>query len=152
MRVGETLELVEKDVIIDKRAIFISADIAKGKKDRYVFYSPTMQKILSRWIDYKDRYLSTDLLFPSIKGNKMEVTNMEKNVLKVGLNSNINCHHFRSNFGKRVLTSGMSIYQLYVILEHSSVEVTQAAYADLTTEDIRKSYQLHSPLENMLKK
>lgn len=156
MRVGEALALNEKDVIFDKRAIFISADISKGKKDRYVFYSQTMQKILIRWIDYKDRYLSTDLLFPSIKGKKMEVTNMEKNikkyVLKAGLNSNINCHHFRNNFGRRALISGMSIYQLSVILGHSSVEVTQAAYADLTTEDIRKSYQLHSPLENMLDK
>jgi len=153
MRIGECLALTEKDVLIDKRAIFISANICKGRKDRYVFYSQTMQRILSRWIDYKDRYLNTELLFPSIKGKKMEVTNMEKNVkkyvLKAGVNANINCHHFRNNFGKRALTSGMSIYQLSVILGHSSVEVTQAAYADLTTEDIRKSYQLHSPLENM---
>jgi integrase/recombinase XerD len=156
MRVGECLSLVEKDVLLDKRAIFISADICKSRKDRYVFYSPTMQKILSRWIDYKDRYLNTDLLFPSIKGVHMEVTNMEKNVkkyvVKSRLNSNINCHHLRNNFGKRALMSGMSIYQLSVILGHSSVEVTQQAYADLTTEDIRKSYQLHSPLENMSNK
>lgn len=48
MRIGETLALKEKDVILDKRAIFISADIYKGRKDRYVFYFVTMQKILQR--------------------------------------------------------------------------------------------------------
>ncbi|MCB2297078.1 tyrosine-type recombinase/integrase [Clostridium tagluense] len=156
MRVGEALSLKEDNVLNDKRAIFISSDICKGRKDRYVFYSQTMQKILNRWIDYKDRYLNTDLLFPTIKGSKMEVTNMEKNVkkyiLKAGLNSSINCHHFRNNFGRRALMSGMSIYQLSQILGHSSVKVTEDAYADLSVEDIRKSYQLHSPLENMTNK
>ncbi|MEW9093714.1 MAG: tyrosine-type recombinase/integrase [Clostridiaceae bacterium] len=155
MRIGETLSLTEKDVLLDKRAIFISADIAKGRRDRYVFYSITMQKILSRWIDYKDRYVNTDLLFPSSRNNKLEVSNIEKNlkkyVLRAGLNSNISCHHFRNNFGKRALMSGINIYQLSQILGHSSVETTEKAYADLTVEDIRKSYQLHSPLENMQK-
>lgn len=155
MRIGETLALTEKDILLDKRAIFISANINKGRKDRYVFYSPTMQKILSRWLDYKDRYLDTDLVFPSAKNKKIEVSNIEKNlkkyVLRAGLNKNISCHYFRNNFGKRALMSGMSIYQLSVILGHSSVETTERAYADLTTEDLRKSYQLHSPLENMQK-
>jgi len=156
MRVGECLSLKEKDVLNERRAIFISSDICKGRKDRYVFYSTTMQKILNRWIDYKDRYLNTDLLFPTNKGTKMEITNMEKNVKKYvllgGLNSNINCHHFRNQFGKRALMSGMNMYQLSVILGHSSVKVTEDCYADLGVEDIRKSYQLHSPLENMTNK
>ncbi len=155
MRIGETLELTEKNLLLDKRAIFIGADINKGRRDRYVFYSVTMQNILTRWIDYKDRYLNTSLLFPSSKNQKLGVSNMEKNlkkyVLRAGLNPNISCHHFRNSFGKRALMSGMGIFQLSVLLGHSSVEVTQQAYADLTTEDIRKSYQLHSPLENMQK-
>lgn len=154
MRIGETLALTEEDILIDKRAIFISANINKGRRDRYVFFSITMQKILIRWIDYKDRYLDTDLLFPSSRNKKLEVSNMEKNlkkyVLRAKLNPNISCHHFRNNFGKRALMSGMNIYQLSQILGHSSVEVTEKAYADLTVEDIRKSYQLHSPLENMI--
>lgn len=153
MRIGECLALKEEDVLLDKRAIFISANICKDRKDRYVFYSPTMLRILNIWIDYIDRYLNTDLLFPSIKGRKMEVTNIKKYikkyVLRANLNPKINCYHFRNNFGRRSLKSGMSIYQLSVILGNSSVEVTQSAYADLTTEDIRKSYQLHNPLEKM---
>lgn len=155
MRIGETLALKEKDLLLDKRAIFISGEINKGRRGRYVFYSLAMQRILMRWIDYKERYLETDLLFPTAKNSKLQVSNMEKNlkkyVLKAGLNPRISCHHFRNNFGKRALNSGMGIYQLSRILGHSSVEVTEKAYADLSTEDIRKSYQLHSPLENMLK-
>ncbi|WP_322008109.1 hypothetical protein [Clostridium butyricum] len=37
------------------------------------------------------------------------------------------------------------------ILGHSSVIVTEQAYLDVTSEDIRKSYQRFSPLENMRK-
>lgn len=42
MRIGETLNLKMDDVLIDKRAIFIPAEIAKGRKDRYVFFSTIM--------------------------------------------------------------------------------------------------------------
>ncbi|WP_242865952.1 hypothetical protein [Desnuesiella massiliensis] len=67
-------------------------------------------------MDYKERYLSTDLLFPSTKGNKLEVTNIEKNlkkyVLRARLNPNISCHHFRNNSGKRFLMAGGSIYSI----------------------------------------
>jgi integrase/recombinase XerD len=95
MRVGEALSLYEKDVLNDRRTIFRNSNICKSRKDKYVFYSITMQKILNRWIDYKDRYLNTYLLFPTIKGTKMEVTNMEKNVkkyvIRAGVDSSINC-------------------------------------------------------------
>ena len=37
------------------------------------------------------------------------------------------------------------------ILGHSSVTVTEQAYLDVTTEDIRKKYYKFSPLENMKK-
>lgn len=37
MRIGVCLALNEKDILIDKRAIFISVNICKGRKDRYVF-------------------------------------------------------------------------------------------------------------------
>ncbi|WP_154698365.1 tyrosine-type recombinase/integrase, partial [Clostridium botulinum] len=48
MRIGETLMLKTDDVLIDKKAIFIGCDINKGRRDRYVFYSNKMQKILRR--------------------------------------------------------------------------------------------------------
>lgn len=82
MRIGENLALKIKDVLIDKRAIFISADIAKGRKDRYVFYSLTMQKYLKRWIDYKDRYFDTELLFVSSRNNPLTVSSFQKNIKK----------------------------------------------------------------------
>lgn len=44
MRIGETLKLKMENILIDKKAIFIPMKINKGRKDRYVFFSMTMQK------------------------------------------------------------------------------------------------------------
>ncbi|WP_317310232.1 tyrosine-type recombinase/integrase [Clostridium thermobutyricum] len=75
MRIGEILNLKVEDVLIDKKAIFISADIAKGRKDRYVFFSTIMQGILRKWIDYKKRYYDIQYLFLSSRGNKLGLLN-----------------------------------------------------------------------------
>lgn len=143
MRIGETLSLKVEDVLIDKKAIFISADIAKGRKDRYVFFSTVMQGILRKWLDYKERYYDIQYLFLSSRGNKLDLLNFEKNLKKycnkVKLEQNITCHQIRNNFAKRFLLSGGDIFILSKILGHSSVTVTEEAYLDLTTTDIRKN-------------
>lgn len=153
MRIGETLSLKTEDLIIDKKAIFIRAEICKGRKDRYVFFSTTMQTILKRWINHVERYFNSEYLFVTTKGSTFTVTNFEKNLkkycIKAGLKENITCHQIRNNFAKRFLLNGGDIHILSKILGHSSVIVTEQAYLDLTTEDIRKSYFKFSPLENM---
>jgi integrase/recombinase XerD len=155
MRIGETLNLKSDNVLIEKKAIFITAEIAKGRKDRYVFFSTIMQGILKKWIDYKERYFDTEYLFTSSRGSNFNVMNFEKNLkkycIRAKLDKSITCHQVRNNFAKRFLLSGGDIFILSKILGHSSVIVTEQAYLDVTTEDIRKSYQRFSPLENMKK-
>ena len=155
MRIGETLNLKMDDVLIDKKAIFIPAEIAKGRKNRYVFFSTIMQGILRKWIDYKERYFDTEYVFISTRGSNFNVMNFEKNLKKYCIRAriaeSITCHQIRNNFARRFLLSGGDIFILSKILGHSSVIVTEQAYLDVTSEDIRKSYQRFSPLENMRK-
>ena len=53
-----------------------------------------------------------------------------------------------SKFDKRCLMIGMDLFTLSKIPGHSSVEVTEQAYLDLTDDDIRKQYHRSSPLGN----
>ncbi|WP_370830167.1 tyrosine-type recombinase/integrase [Clostridium sp.] len=159
MRLGETLALSYEDIDIDKRAILIPAQISKGKKDRYVFFSSIMAGILRKWLQYKDRYsIADETLFPTRKGTALTVRNFERNFKiyknRAGISKDIAPHGLRNNFAKRALMSGMDIYTLSRILGHSSVTVTvtEKAYLDLTVTDIRKNYQKFSPLENMQRK
>ena len=46
MRLSETLHLTVNDIDIVRRTILIPADITKGRKDRVVFFSIDMAKLL----------------------------------------------------------------------------------------------------------
>lgn len=152
MRIGETLSLNIKDVDIERRAISIPQEITKGRKERYVFFSLTMQRLLRRWLQYKDRYTESDLLFCTKRNTRLSISNLEKNFKgycrRIGLD-NITLHGLRNNYARRFLLAGGDIFTLSKLLGHSSVTVTEQAYLDLSDSDIRQNYQKFSPLENM---
>ena len=154
MRVGECLSLLVDDLDLVNRSILLRAEITKGKKYRYVYFSQELQKELRRWLQYKDRYVESKYIFPSIKNNKLEVGSFETNLRQYGqrIGINIHPHQLRNNFAKRFLMAGGNLYTLSKILGHSSVTVTEKAYLDLDDDDIRKSYQGFSPLSNLRNK
>lgn len=155
MRLGECSCLLLEDVNLAKRQIFLKAEITKGRKDRMVYFSAKTEQILRRWVQYKDRYSTTDYLFPtrSSTGVHIQVSNFETNfkhyLRRSGLDEDISPHCLRNNFAKRCLMNGMDIYTLSRILGHSSVTVTEQAYLDLTDEDLGKRYQHYSPVNAM---
>lgn len=154
MRLSETLNLTINDVDFTRRTILVPAEINKGRKDRVVFYSQTMARLLQRWIRFKDTIQESELLFPT-KGTNgiLSVSNFERNfriyIKKAKINKSITPHSLRNNFSRRFLIASNDIYTLSKILGHSSVTVTEKAYLDLMDEDFRKKYQRFSPLENM---
>ena len=152
MRCGECLQVLVSCVDLQRNCISLPADITKGKKGRYVFFSTKTGKILRRWQQYKDRYRDSEYLFCTNEGKPLQVSNFETNIRKyaqrIGL-KNIHPHCFRNNFAKRFLMNGGDIYTLSRILGHSSVTVTEQAYLDVTEEDLHSLYQRYSPLENM---
>ena len=153
MRIGETLKLQKDFILLENKSIFLPKEITKGRKDRYVYFGNKMQTILRKWLDYQDRYFNSENVFTSQRGNELIASNIEKNFKKYSkrakLEHDITPHQLRNNFAKRFLLSGGDIYVLSKILGHSSVEVTQKAYLDVTNEELRKAYIHFSPLEEI---
>lgn len=153
MRLGETLSLTFDDIDLLNKTILLKASVTKGKKDRFAFYSQNTSKILKRWLKFKDVMVEGNLLFPSLRGNKLSNSNFERNfrcyLERAKIDKNITPHGLRNNFARRFLLNGGDIFMLSKILGHSSVTVTERAYLDVTQEDVRRSYQRFSPLENM---
>ena len=155
MRLGECSCLLMEDINLARHQIALRAEITKGRKDRMVYFSAKTEQVIRRWIQYKDRYVETDYLFPVQNGTGMHIqvgnfeTNFKKYLKRVGLDENITPHCLRNNFAKRCLMNGMDIFTLSRILGHSSVTVTEQAYLDLTDEDIGKRYQHYSPVSAM---
>lgn len=157
MRLSETLHLKVNDIDLLRRTILIPADNTKSKKDRVVFYSTEMAKLLQRWLKFKDAMQETDLLFPTQRTNTILANpNFESNfrgyLKRAKINKNITPHGLRNNFSRRFLLNGGNLLILSKILGHSSVTVTEKAYLDLQDEDLRRKYQAYSPLENMKRK
>ena len=155
MRLGETLLIKETDIDFTKRTILLPAENTKGKKDRYTFFSEEMLKQLRRWLKYKDRHRQSEYVFCTNKGKSLNISNYENNFKKYGNRiglSEIHPHMLRNNFAKRFLMQGGDIYTLSKILGHSSVKVTEEAYLDLDTDDLRTNYQRYSPLANLKRK
>ena len=154
MRIGECSVLLVEDIDLAHRKIFLRAEITKGRKDRFVFFSSKTETILRRWLQFKDRYVESAYLFPT-KPNKtpIQVSNFEINfkryLQRANLNQKLSPHCLRNNFAKRCLMNRMDIYTLSKILGHSSVKVTEEAYLDLNDDDMSKRYQHYSPLANM---
>ena len=154
MRLGECSCLLLGDIDLAKRQIFLRAEITKGRKDRVVFFSAKTERILRRWVQYKDRYIESDYLFP-VKHSGMPVnvqtfdSNFKGYLKRSGLNMEFTPHCLRNNFAKRCLMNGMDIYTLSRILGHSSVTVTEQAYLDLTDDDLAKRYQHYSPVSSL---
>lgn len=154
MRVGECLMIDVKSIDFHERTIFLPAYNTKGKKDRYVFFSGDMAVILKEWVRYKDIYYESDYLFVTNKCNPVSIGGFESNFKKycdrIGLEG-ITPHTLRNNFGRRFLMAGGDIFTLSRILGHSSVRVTEKAYAELRVGDLKQKYQEFSPLTNMKK-
>lgn len=154
MRLGECSCLLVEDIDLAKKQIFLRAEITKGRKARVVFFSAKTERILRRWLQYKDRYIESDYLFPvKSSGAPVNVQTFDANfkgyLKRAGLNETITPHCLRNNFAKRCLMGGMDIYTLSRILGHSSVAVTEQAYLDLTDDDLGKRYQNFSPVSRL---
>ena len=153
MRLGECSTVLVTDLELARKRINLRAEETKGRKDRTVYFSPKTEIVLRRWLQFKDRYVESDYLFPIKEhGGSIGVGNFESNfkkyILRAGLNEEYTPHCLRNNFAKRCLMNGMDIFTLSKILGHSSVEVTEQAYLDLTDEDISKQYHRASPMGN----
>ena len=151
MRLGECSCLLVEDLELGRRRIVLRAEITKDRQDRTVFFSEKTEKILRRWLQFKDRYVDRDFLFPvRERGSHIQVSNFESNfkkyLIRAGLNETFTPHCLRNNFAKRCLMNGMDIYTLSKLRGHSSVTVTEQAYLGFTDEDIVKCYQSHSAL------
>ena len=154
MRLGECSELLMSDLSLHNRKIHLRAEITKGRKDRTVYFSERTERIMRSWLQFKDRYCESGYLFP-VKhgGHHVSVSGFESNfkryLQRARLNEHISPHCLRNNYAKRCLMNGMDIFTLSRLLGHSSVEVTEKAYLDLTDEDLGKKYANYSPIASM---
>lgn len=114
-----TAEVSQVD--LHERNLHLPVNKTKGRKARTVYFSSKTVREIRCWLQYKDRYCDSDLLF-SVKrpGFILQVSDLEKNFAKycrrAGIKKRVSPHTLRNNFTKRCLLAGMDIYSLSRIL------------------------------------
>lgn len=148
-RIGELSEIVPADIDLRNNAILLRH--TKSNKERFIYFSNQTKRYLKSWLEYRDRYTDSDCVFPSIRGNKMDIRTIEvafrKHSKLIGVE--VRPHQLRNNFAKYYLLNGGDFHTLSRLLGHASVEVTQQAYLDFADEEVSRKYQRHSPLNNL---
>jgi len=149
MRVGECLSLRPEHLDLNHKSILLTD--TKNKHQRYVYFSAKMSADLKAWLRYRDRYITSAYLFPTTRGTQLDVRNYEKALKDAGkrVGVEIHPHQLRNNFAKYYILNGGDWFSLCKILGHSSVEITQKAYMDLTDEEISRQHAKFSPLSHM---
>lgn len=153
-RLGETLSIEIEQVNLIEKCVFLPANKTKGRKARTVYFSSKTAAEVRRWLEFKDRYCDSDYVFPvKHSGGELHTSDFERNFRKylkrIGVKKHITPHTLRNNFAKRCLLAGMDIYTLSRILGHTSVEVTEKAYLDITDNDLKLKYSQFSPVEGI---
>lgn len=146
-RIGETLSLNVEDVDLNNNTIIFKD--TKNKKEKISYLNNKLSYELKKWIRYKDRYIDTDILFPTNRKNNISITGFESNLRTIGKNAgieNLHPHRLRYTFAVEFLKNGGNIYVLSKLFDHSSVQITEI-YLNMDRDDIRREYMKHNPVD-----
>lgn len=133
-----------------------------NNKSRVVFFgfrtSDALQKCLkNRPSDAKNHQL---FIATRRSGNPLDFQPLSTNgiylLLKrlaksVGITSGFNPHNWRHGAARGMLKNGASLIEVSQILGHSSVQVTGDHYGVFSEEELKRSHDLHSWLEDALR-
>ncbi|MBL5867926.1 tyrosine-type recombinase/integrase [Bacillus sporothermodurans] len=149
LRELETLNVKETTILVN----------GKGNKERYIFISPALKKILIRYERikneyFKDKYYNPNYYFLSYKGDLISHVGLDNVIKEAGkragiTNKRVSPHSFRHFFSVRSILNSMDIYSLSKILGHSDLSTTQQYLRSLEDFDLIQKAMPSSPLMNM---
>lgn len=131
---------------IDKWRMTIKVECGKGKKDRYVPYSPMLQEVLRQ---YYIKYRPVEFVFEGTAGTKYCVRSAQEILANAKLKTKVTkqggLHLLRHSFATHLLEAGTDIRYIQELLGHENIKTT-LRYAHVTPKAIKK---IESPLDTL---
>lgn len=130
----------------------------KGNKERYIFISPALKKILIRYERLKKEYFKdknvNDYYFLSYKCDQISHVGLGNIVKEAGKRAGIegkrvSPHTFRHFFAAQCILNGIDIYTLSKLLGHSDISTTQRYLQSLEDFRLIEKAMPSSPLMNL---
>lgn len=155
MRAGEVCKLEVTD-IKDNMILFVQG---KGKKERYVPFSPALRKQMMRYERAKESYFMDKLYLPnyyflSKDGRQITRFVLQWMVAKAGEKAGVSrkkCfpHNFRHYFAISSLKNGLDLYSLSRVLGHAEIETTTVYTSSIKDKEIQELSLKSSPLMSL---
>ncbi len=149
IRAGELCNLALRDLDLDSRALTIKN--GKGQKDRYVFFSDTTARALSRWLVYRPGDSISEALFLSRKTHeKMTRHCLYVTVKRLGDHAGItgvrvSPHTLRHTFATQWIKGGGDTHSLQKMLGHTTTRMAER-YVHLVGADVSELHRQYSPV------
>ncbi|KOO46418.1 tyrosine-type recombinase/integrase [Priestia koreensis] len=148
-----------KNSDIKETSIHVSG---KGGKERVVYISPALKKILIKYERLKTKYFKDKIIhdryFLSYAGRELSHVGLDNLVKLAGKRARVNKervspHMFRHFFAVQSLASGnLDVYSLSRLLGHADISVTQRYLHTLSIGKILEKAKASSPLMTMGRK
>jgi integrase/recombinase XerD len=161
LRRGEMAETRLKDIDTDERAINVHA--TKTHLNRTVYYQPSLDTLLSRWINVERKALATagsEYLFPTYKTEQISPKQISRTVKKAadaaGLQSRVytnaagheqmevTAHTLRHSFAVQCVKNEMNVRFIQKLMGHAKIETTER-YLRVAGPDVRDAARKYGP-------
>lgn len=133
----------------------------KGNKQRIVFISPDLKRILIRYERLKEEYFidtyTSDHYFLNYTGGSLGHVALDNIIKKAGERAKIkgkriSPHNFRHYYAVTCLFEGMDVFSLSKLLGHSDISVTQKYLESFDNNQLKQKAVTFSPLMTMRKR
>ena len=149
IRASECCNLSNDDLDLDGRSLLIRN--GKGQKERYVFFSDTTARAISRWLAYRPADAFDEALFISQKTRKR----MTRNCLCVAIkrlgeragtkSAKCSPHSYRHTFATQWIRNGGDTHSLQQMLGHTTTRMAEK-YVHLVGADVSELHRRYSPV------
>ena len=150
LRIQELLDLRMNDVNLESGQIKV---MGKGARERYVYMSPTVYKVIFKYLNRWRPKVNSDYLF--VHDNDQPLSRyyvahrMQRYGRKAGI-TGVRCspHTLRYSFAVNYLRNGGDTFTLQRILGHSTLDMTRH-YAEVANSDVERRMKAFSPIESL---
>ena len=128
----------------------IAQVLGKGRKERYVPFSPPTARAMQRYAR-RSRAGRSDRFFESEEGTPLTPSGLFQMCTRLSRKAGVKLapHKCRHTFGIQYLRNGGSVFALQKTLGHTSLDTT-LRYAAMVTDDLVNEHREHSPIAGLL--
>lgn len=145
LRISSALNIKVKEIRFDDCSIIVNE--TKNKQSFITYFNQDMKKILIEYLKYRSPDSSEDYLFCRDDGKQLARRTVQELVADYNKKRGVDktsCHLFRHTFARNSILSGLDVFTLMSMLQHSNISTTYK-YLRTLGLDIKERTNIYNP-------